>query len=43
MTYLEENETQAVLNAVDGTARTGVRDQACCYCSTTRGHARARL
>ena len=28
MTYLEENETQAVLDAVDGTARTGVRDQA---------------
>ena len=28
MTYLEENETQAVLDAVAGTARTGVRDQA---------------
>jgi len=28
MTYLEEEETQAVLNAVDGKARTGVRDQA---------------
>ena len=28
MTYLEENETQAVLDAVAGTARTGIRDQA---------------
>lgn len=28
MTYLEEKETQAVLNAVDGTARMGIRDQA---------------
>jgi site-specific recombinase XerD len=27
MAYLEEPETQAVLNAVDGTARTGLRDQ----------------
>jgi len=27
MTYLEENETQAVLDAVDGTARMGIRDQ----------------
>jgi integrase/recombinase XerD len=28
MTYLEEEEMQAVLDAVDGKARTGVRDQA---------------
>ena len=28
MTYLEEKETQAVLDAVDGTARLGLRDQA---------------
>ena len=28
MTYLEENETQAVLDAVDGAARAGIRDQA---------------
>jgi site-specific recombinase XerD len=28
MTYLEEEETQAVLDAVDGTARMGLRDQA---------------
>ena len=28
MTYLEEKETQAVLDAVVGTARTGLRDQA---------------
>jgi site-specific recombinase XerD len=28
MTYLEENETQAVLDAADGATRAGVRDQA---------------
>ncbi len=28
MTYLEENETQAVLDAVDGSGRMGIRDQA---------------
>ena len=28
MTYLEEKETQAVLNAMDGTAGMGIRDQA---------------
>ena len=28
MTYLEENETKAVLDAADGATRAGLRDQA---------------